>query len=232
MKVCEGGGKSGQGKAIRAILLLLAVAWILNSAACRFSADADEWRTVIHVNDGDTVVLDGEPAQRVRYLGIDTPEIDHHRQKAEPFAMEALALNRQLVLNRKVRLEFDRERTDRYGRWLTYVFTENGTFVNREILLQGLGFCLFKPPNTRHEASLLEAQRSAMKTGRGLWKGWSEVGGSYIGNRNSRVFHRPSCPNGRKMAQRNRVHFDSRWEAFWQGYAPARGCLKQPGGLE
>jgi len=213
-------------------MLLLAGLLILQAAACRFSADADEWHPVIHVDDGDTVALDGKPTQRVRYLGIDTPEIDHHRHTAEPFAREALALNRQLVLNRKVRLEFDKERSDRYGRWLAYVFTENGTFVNREILLQGLGFCLFKPPNTRHEAALLEAQRSAMKAGRGLWKGWSETEGSYVGNRNSRIFHLPDCPNGQRISPRNRVRLDSRWEAFWQGYAPARGCLKRPGGLE
>lgn len=228
MNVAGRAKKSAKGRAIRGILPVMAGLWmLLHAAACRNAADADEWHTVIHVNDGDTVLLAGDPAPRLRYLGIDTPEIDHHRQTAEPLGMEAQAYNRLLVLNRRIRLEFDRQRTDRHGRWLAYVFTEDGTFVNRELLLQGLAFCLFKPPNTRHEAALLDAQRSAMKAGRGLWEGWSETGGPYVGNRNSRVFHLSNCPNGQKIARRNRVRFDSRWEAFWQGYAPARGCIKK-----
>ena len=217
--------RAGKGRAgIVASVLFLLVAGL--SGACRFGSDSDALTcTVAYVNDGDTVTLGTPDRQSVRYLGIDTLEIDRKRHRPNPLALAARDLNRRLVLQKRVRLEFDRERTDRYGRWLAYVFLEDGTFVNREILVQGLGFCLFKQPNTRRAKEMLEAQRSAMTAGRGIWKGWVETGADYVGNRRSGIFHHPDCPNGRRISPKNRVRFTTRWEAFWAGYAPARSCL-------
>ncbi len=146
--------------------------------------------------------------------------------EAVPLLDRFIDRNRELVLDRRVRLEFDRERSDRHGRRLAYVFLEDGTFVNQAILAAGYGFCLSKKPNTRYEKMFLESQRAAMEAGRGLWEGWSETGGDYVGNRESRLFHRPDCPNAKKISPRNRLRFDTQWEAYWSGYAPARECMQ------
>ncbi|MBW2014138.1 MAG: thermonuclease family protein [Deltaproteobacteria bacterium] len=85
---------------------------------------AHEWFHVKWVNDGDTIVLaDG---RHVRYIGINSPEIDHENNKAELFGYEAKKYNKTLVLSKMVRLEFDKETHDRYGRTLAYVFLGNG----------------------------------------------------------------------------------------------------------
>jgi micrococcal nuclease len=93
---------------------------------------ADTWLRVNWVIDGDTVVLSN--GQKVRYIGINAPELAHDGHKAEPYGDEAKRFNASLVDRKKVRLEFDKERNDRYERLLAYVFLKDGTFVNAEIL--------------------------------------------------------------------------------------------------
>jgi len=81
------------------------------------------------VDDGDTIVLIDD--RRVRYIGINAPEIEHGDQPADPFGYEARELNRRLVFRKKVRLEYENQKTDRHGRVLAYVFLSRGTFVNQ-----------------------------------------------------------------------------------------------------
>ena len=95
------GRRSGWGRG--AALAALACLWILH-AGCRPSAEADDWYTVVQVNDGDTVVLGGGQKRSVRYLGIDAPETGCRGQAAEPFAAQAREANRALVFDRRVRL--------------------------------------------------------------------------------------------------------------------------------
>lgn len=218
--------RSGGALTLAAAIALAAGIWLICLSSCQPAADADAWHTVVVVNDGDTVVLAGPEKQTVRYLGIDTPEIDHRRGTAEPFAIQAGQYNRKLVLHKRVRIEFDSQKSDRYGRWLAYVFLEDGTFVNQAVLAEGYGFCLSKQPNTRHEKQLLETQRAAMGAAKGIWADMPRTGPGCIGNRQSRLFHLPDCPNAEKISPGNRVRFGSQWEAYWAGYAPARGCIK------
>ena len=188
---------------------------------------ADEWIRVRWVDDGDTIVLaDG---RRVRYIGIDAPEIAHdrHGQKAEPFGYEALGLNRHLVHRKRVRLELDEETHDAYGRLLAYVFLAGERMVNEEMLVNGYAYVLPHWPNRHYAQQLLNAQRTAMRDERGIWRQWKQSQGSVVGNRRSRRFHAPSCPNIDRISVRNRVSFATPWEAFWQGYAPAKGCIKK-----
>ena len=205
------------------------LALLLSVLVWRAEADAASWAIVRWVADGDTVVLaDG---RHVRYIGIDTPEIDHENQRAEPMGREARSVNRQLVENRRIRLEYDRERKDRYGRVLAYVYRSDGLFVNAELLRRGCGHVLYHFPNTARADELLEAQRYAMEKGRGIWKRVEKTerpAHAYVGNRRSRRFHAHGCPNGARMSPRNRVRLPNQWEAFWRGYAPARECIVFP----
>jgi len=200
----------------------LAIATILLLTLCADGVNAGKWVTVKRVNDGDTVQL--ADRRSVRYIGVNTPEIQHERHTAEPFGLEARARNIELVQSKTVRLEFDIERFDDYGRTLAYVFLPDGSMVNEKLLQTGMAYCLYKMPNIKYEARLLKAQREAMQDRRGLWREWREKEGRYVGNRNSRRFHLSSCPEAKRISPKNRIVFSKRWDAFWAGYAPAKEC--------
>lgn len=128
---------------------------------------------VAKVIDGDTIELqDGE---RVRYVGIDTPELYRRSGTAwvyqpEPFAEAAAAFNRHAVEGQAVRLEFDREPRDRFHRRLAYVYRHD-RFINAELVREGLANVMTIPPNTRHADLLRRLEREAREAGRGFWAG-------------------------------------------------------------
>ncbi len=186
----------------------------------------EEWAHVRWVDDGDTIVLHDE--RRVRYIGINTPEIAHAETPAEPYANAAKRFNLKLVLNKRIRLIFDAENIDRYGRTLAYVFLNDNTFVNAELIRHGYAFFVPRKPNERYDHIFLKTQREAMTAGEGMWHNWSEKKKLYLGNRRSKRFHRMSCPYGKKTGQRNRYFFRSKWEAFWAGYSPGKKCGVHP----
>ena len=141
--------------------LLITLCFLLQPlTGCRSAAGTAR---VIEVVDGDTVVI--ESGQRVRYIGIDTPELG---PPAEPFAIEAWQANRVLVGGKVVRLEKDTTETDRYGRLLRYVYVD-GTFVNAELVRQGLARARDYPPDTRHQDFLNEMEDEARQASRGVW---------------------------------------------------------------
>lgn len=179
--------------------------------------------TVRFVIDGDTIILaDG---RTVRYIGIDAPEIDHEDQRAQPFAYEAMRFNEGIVGKQNVQLEFDRQRRDRYGRLLAYVFTTDGRLAAEAILSAGLAHVLPLRPNLKYGERLLAVQRLAMESGAGKWQSMRASSEGVIGNRNSMRFHRKDCAFALKIAGGNRVSFATRFAAFHAGYAPCRACL-------
>ncbi|MDY6953582.1 MAG: thermonuclease family protein [Thermodesulfobacteriota bacterium] len=196
------------------LLLALLLGWS--------GAWASEWKRVEWVDDGDTVVVSG--GVRVRYIGVNAPEVAHKERSAERFGPEARAFNRKLVFHKKVRLELGREEHDQYGRLLAYVFLKDGTFVNAELVNGGYGHCLFQRPNTKYDEQLLGLQREAMEKRVGLWEGFVDEKGPYVGNRETRRFHRAGCPFGKTVSPRNRVLLKTRYDAFWHGFSPCKRC--------
>ncbi len=174
------------------------------------------------VDDGDTVVLFN--GSRVRYIGVDAPEVSHNDLPAEPFALEAKAFNHRAVYDKKIRLELDRERADQYGRLLAYVFLGDGTFVNAELVRTGHAVCLFRKPNTKYHDLFLRFQRQAMADKVGLWKAFRNDRRAFVGNRNSKRFHLPTCRFGNSIATKNRKSFADKYRAFWEGYSPCKRC--------
>lgn len=123
---------------------------------------------VVRVIDGDTIDVEIErDTERVRYIGIDTPERNGDGVY-ECYGEEATARNRALVGEKEVRLVADKERRDDYGRLLRYVYRED-TLVNRELLDGGYATLLFIPPNTRHHDNFKTVRDEARNAGRGLW---------------------------------------------------------------
>lgn len=119
---------------------------------------------VLSVVDGDTirVMIDGVEFM-VRYILVNTPE------RGEMFYREATRANEALVSSKNVILVKDVSETDRYGRLLRYLYLEDGTFVNREMVRQGWAQVSTFPPDVSKEPELRAAQRQAMTTGAGIW---------------------------------------------------------------
>lgn len=118
------------------------------------------------VIDGDTIDVAG--IGRVRLIGVDTPETKHPRKPVERFGREASAFTARLVEGKRVRIAYDWQRLDKYGRTLAYVYLEDGTFVNAEIIRQGFGFAYTKYP-FEHQDAFRELEREARLAKRGLW---------------------------------------------------------------
>lgn len=125
--------------------------------------------SVVRVVDGDTieVVIRGE-AYRVRYIGIDTPEMDDPLPDLRALAEEATLANRSLVEGKVVELEKDVSETDQYGRLLRYVHVEE-LLVNAELVRLGHARAVAYPPDLKYQALLLQLQEEAQEMGRGLW---------------------------------------------------------------
>jgi micrococcal nuclease len=200
----------------RLILICLLVLMVGN--AC--SADTDY--RVKWVSDGDTIVL--SEGSKVRYIGINAPELPREGHIGEPYADEAKRFNARLVKGKKVRLEFDIEPNDRFQRRLAYVFLKDGTFVNAEMLSQGYAYLLYVRPNVKYLSTLLAAQQAAMSAKRGIWSKWHEQSTTYVGNKRSRRFHLTTCSSGKRIKPKNRIIFKKKWDAFREGYAPAKRC--------
>ncbi len=178
--------------------------------------------TVSKVIDGDSIVLD--TGEQVRYLGIDAPEMGKQAGGPQFYAREALAFNKQMVLLKKVRLEFDEEKHDAYGRLLAYVFVKN-LFVNGEMVKRGYARAMIKPPNVKYKDLLVKYQNEAMSKEIGLWQEKkTDTAPYYVGNKRSYVFHRPDCPYAAKVPEKNKITFKNRLDAIKIGYTPCKRC--------
>ena len=131
--------------------------------------------------DGDTLLL--ASGERVRLIGIDTPEMHTsdklYRQAQQSktdiqtiisLGTQAYKFTRNLVEGKRVRLEFDIERFDKYGRLLAYVYLEDGTFVNAKIIQEGYASLLTIPPNLKYVDLFQRLYKQARENNRGLWK--------------------------------------------------------------
>jgi micrococcal nuclease len=119
--------------------------------------------------DGDTIEvrLDGR-LEDVRYIGVDTPETVKPDTPVQCFGPRAHRFNAALVTHRRVRLEFDAEQRDVYGRLLAYVHLGR-RFVEAELVRRGLARTLTIPPNDRFAGRFKRLEMAAARSGWGLW---------------------------------------------------------------
>ena len=129
---------------------------------------------VQRVVDGDTLMLG--TGERVRLIGVNTPETVHPKKAVEAFGKEASAFTRRIAEGKLFRLEFDpfssrvSDGKDRYSRTLAYVFLQDGTHLNAEIIRQGYGFAVSSSPPLKYQEEFRRLEREAREMGRGLWK--------------------------------------------------------------
>lgn len=200
--------------------------------------------TVIYIVDGDTihVRLENGRKEKVRFIGVDTPE---STRIVELYGKEAATYTRKELTDKTVYLELDVAQRDKYGRLLAYVWLmppqENSktearkAMFNASLLLVGLAQVMTVPPNVKYADMFAEFQKEAREAEKGLWgtikapapvsisnKASTET--KYIGNSNYKKFHRPDCQWAQKIAPRNRVEFGRREEAIKAGYQPCKTC--------
>ena len=138
--------------------------------------------TVLVVYDGDTLLCDmdgnGKKSgeyEKVRLLGIDSPEMHYSKKNTtghdEPFAQEASSALNTLATGQTLRLEYDRQGKDRYGRTLAFVYPNNNPDVslNEQMLAQGMARSLFLGANTRHKHRFETVEAQARHEKKGLW---------------------------------------------------------------
>src|SRR3989338_3995279 len=121
----------------------------------------------VRVIDGDTIVLEGN--QKIRLIGVDTPELHHPKKPVQYFAKEAKEFTKKMVEGKQIRLEYDWQKKDKYDRTLAYVYLMDGTFLNLEIIKQGYGFAYTKY-SFKYLEQFREAEREARENKRGLWR--------------------------------------------------------------
>ena len=118
------------------------------------------------VIDGDTIVLSN--GEKVRLIGVDTPETKHSQKPVEYYGKEATAFTKRMVGGKVVKLKYDVQRRDEYDRLLAYVYLMNGTFLNAEIIKQGYGHAYTRFPFKYMEEFKLY-EKEARENKRGLW---------------------------------------------------------------
>ena len=126
-----------------------------------------EIHTVKRVIDGDTLLLiNGE---KVRLIGVDTPETKHPQKPVQYFGREAYFFTKEMIDGKEARFEFERQKRDRYGRLLAYVYLLDGTFLNAEIIKQGYGFAYTRFP-FKYMEEFRRYEREARNNRKGLWR--------------------------------------------------------------
>jgi micrococcal nuclease len=208
----------------RVAALLVAAALVAAAVRAMHTSGAGvsqgSWAVVTKVVDGDTIRIG---RTTVRLIGVDAPEIARRDKPGQHFGPEATEFTRQTLLGKRVRLELNPgDEIDAYGRLLAYVFLEDGTFFNRELVRHGYAraYTRFR---FEYADDFRSAEAAARREGRGMWAARAgEAGaGAVIGNRRSKVYHLPGQQHYDAVAERNRVYFDSAEEAQRQGYRPA-----------
>ena len=140
--------------------------------------DNSEFLAVTKIVDGDTFWVDNgsEKGLKIRLIGVDAPESRNvFNKKKGYYGPEAKAYVTDLISNQSVRLEYDVDRLDRYGRTLAYVYLRDGTFLNADLVKNGYAMVMTVPPNVKHDDEFVRYQQDAREHRRGLWRMHDEL---------------------------------------------------------
>ena len=134
--------------------------------------EKSEFLEIAKFVDGDTFWVqhpNGED-EKIRFIGMNTPEIQNSgRTQVEYYGKEASDFVKALLTGKKVRLEYDVQRYDRYQRTLAYVFLEDGTFLNALLVKEGYATVATYPPNVKYVDLFVKLEKGARAEGKGMW---------------------------------------------------------------
>jgi micrococcal nuclease len=124
--------------------------------------------SVKKVYDGDTVLLSN--GNKIRFLGINTPEVEGRHKSAQAGGEDAKRWLLKVLKNKRIRLERDVEKKDKYKRLLAHIFTEDNLHINLELIKRGFGTVSIYPPNLKYTDILIKAQQHAEQDKLGIWQ--------------------------------------------------------------
>jgi len=126
------------------------------------------WVHVSHIYDGDT--FRSKSGEKIRLLGINTPEIAHNDKPGQPLGKQARHRLTELIAGQTVRLQLDRDRKDTYGRTLAQIYLHNGDWINDRLVREGMAHVYTFAPNFRWTQALLASEKEARSRHLGIWK--------------------------------------------------------------
>ncbi len=205
-------------------LFLISIILLVNMFSTSLS-HADQ-AICTHVLDGDTIIVlyDGKE-EKVRLLGVNTPEITGFNKSGEYLGEEAKRFTIKMIHGKKVNIVFDNKKTDMYGRLLAYIYLEDGTFLNAEIIKQGYGYAQ-KGFLHKYLNEFIKFEQEAKRSKLGLWakKTKTKKTRKYVASKNSTVFHNSNCGHAKQIKSYNLIIFETRKEAAESGRRPCKSC--------
>lgn len=175
----------------------------------------------LKVIDGDTFdVWTGERIERIRLVGVDTPETKDPRRKVQHFGKEAATFLRRALKGKTLRIE--RVGKDSFLRTLAFVYLPDGRCLNELLVQEGYAYAFLKYPFPGLDRfKRLETEARLAK--KGLWRDFVYES-FYTGNLSSKVFHRPDCKYAKRLPEDRRIFFETRERALELGFRPCGSC--------
>lgn len=236
-------------------LIFLIAFLLLTGRAVKFNNPSSSAGTneviVKHVIDGDTILVEiNGTTEKVRLIGINTPEIHHPTKGVERYGYEAKRFTSGLLKEGdRIKLEFDLQKRDKYGRLLAYVYLSDGRFLNALLVQEGYAQVYTIPPNVKYQELFVKLQKEARAQGRGLWSDRcaesecptkdngaiqesapvvqdSEPGlCNFVASKVADVFHKPDCEWAKKIKPWNRQCFRTREDALKAHKRACKVCM-------
>lgn len=223
--------KNKQNHVIVCVLLILVL--IVSPTSINDNVDAKAKKKkkkykVVKVIDGDTIVVKRKKKKfKVRLLGVDAPESVHPvTGKNDECGKRASAYTKKKLLGKKVTLKYDKDKYDRFGRHLAFVYVKKKMF-NKKLISAGHAKVMYFKPNRKHRKSFLELEFKAKTAGKGLWKYETLTGShscTFVGVISTMKFHRSDCGYLANTIKENQIEFANRNDAINQGYAICLVC--------
>ena len=211
-------------RASRFLFPLLLVILLTGQATHGWSANRQQG-FVQEVLSGDTLRLKG--GKTLKYVGIEAPPLQHLIPLVRTYGENAKNFNTGLVLNKTIWIDWGRRLRNQRNDLLGYVYLEDGTFVNLEMIKAGMAKVRITAPDLEHADEFNKAAWNAQKNRLGLWKeepknpyGKDE----YVGEKNTKIYYLPNSPELERIPQANLVSFRSRVEATAAGYRACAQC--------
>lgn len=155
---------------MRKIIVLLSIISLILTG-CSITQQQVNTYKVKRVVDGDTfVIMMAGKEEKVRLIGVDTPESVKPNTPVQDYAIEASNYTKELIDGKNVKLEFDVGERDNYRRILAYVYLEDGRMLNEILVGNGYAKVMTVPPNVKYADKFMDLERTARKEKKGLWK--------------------------------------------------------------
>ncbi len=181
---------------------------------------------------GDTIRLKG--GKILKYNGIECYSPESKIGLSKTYGTQAHEFNQKLIAGKKIEIEWGPKLRDKNNRLLGYVFTEDGLFVNEELLKNGYAKARIIAPNTHYADEFKSLESLAKRNKKGIWEKEPDDGGTQkklVGEKNTKIYYLPDSPELDHIPQAQLVYFDSRVNAKAAGYTACFTC-RQKGELD